>query len=397
MASCCRNALRRAGRFIRREFVLCAAALCAALSAFFVPPSAAWLGYVDARVLCLLWCLMLVVAGFQQCGVFDILAQKLLSGRKTLRLLALILVLLPFFASMLVTNDVALITFVPFTILILGLSGHQGSLIPIIALQTAAANLGSMATPVGNPQNLFLYARYDMDLPGFLSVMLPLTLVSLAALAAAALFFPAKSIEVSFQQRRGIERPRALAVYAALFALCLLAVFRVLHYGVLTAVVAAAVWICEKKLLSKADYGLLLTFVFFLHFCRQYRTNRCRAGFPWGDDGKKRAGHFPSGQPGYQQCAGGYPSVRLHTGLAGAFGRRQHRRPGHPHRVAGQPDFPQAVHTVGRRPAGTVHGCFPSRQSGRYCTHAAFSRFSVTSAQNKAALRGGFLNSIILL
>lgn len=266
MASSFRSALRRAGGFARRETVLCASALCAALSAFFVPPSRAWVEAVDFRVLCLLWCLMLVVAGFQSCGVFSVLAQKLLSGRKTLRLLALLLVLLPFFLSMLITNDVALITFVPFTILILGLSGNESRLIPIVVLQTVAANLGSMATPVGNPQNLFLYAKYNLSLPGFLSVMLPLTAVSLAALAASALVFPARNIEVAFQRREKVQRPRALAVYAALFALCLLSVFRVLHFGILTAIVAAAVLLCDRALLAKADYGLLLTFVFFFIF-----------------------------------------------------------------------------------------------------------------------------------
>ena len=266
MASSFRSALRRAGGFARRETVLCASALCAALSAFFVPPSRAWVEAVDFRVLCLLWCLMLVVAGFQSCGVFSVLAQKLLSGRKTLRLLALLLVLLPFFLSMLITNDVALITFVPFTILILGLSGNESRLIPIVVLQTVAANLGSMATPVGNPQNLFLSAKYNLSLPGFLSVMLPLTAVSLAALAASALVFPARNIEVAFQRREKVQRPRALAVYAALFALCLLSVFRVLHFGILTAIVAAAVLLCDRALLAKADYGLLLTFVFFFIF-----------------------------------------------------------------------------------------------------------------------------------
>ena len=142
--------------FIRREAVLCCAALAALASTLFVPPSAAYISYFDFRVLCLLFCLMAVVAGLRGCGLFEALALRLLRGKKTLRFLALMLVLLPFFSSMLVTNDVALLTFVPFAILILNMADASAYAPYIIVLQTVAANLGSMATPVGNPQNLFL-------------------------------------------------------------------------------------------------------------------------------------------------------------------------------------------------------------------------------------------------
>ena len=124
--------------FARREPVLLISLVCAVISMFFCPPSAAYLGYIDTRVLILLFCLMAVVAGMQKYGVFDLLAQKLLSGRHALRTIVLFLTLLPFFASMLITNDVALITFVPFAILVLGLVGQQALLLPVIVLQTGA-------------------------------------------------------------------------------------------------------------------------------------------------------------------------------------------------------------------------------------------------------------------
>ena len=131
--------------FIRREAVLCCAALAALASTLFVPPSAAYISYFDFRVLCLLFCLMAVVAGLRGCGLFEALALRLLRGKKTLRFLALMLVLLPFFSSMLVTNDVALLTFVPFAILILNMADASAYAPYIIVLQTVAANLGSMA------------------------------------------------------------------------------------------------------------------------------------------------------------------------------------------------------------------------------------------------------------
>ena len=186
--------------FIKREPVLTVSAAAAALSAAAVPPGPEYLGYVDLRVLCLLFCLMAVVAGLQSCGLFTALAQRLLAGRHRLRTVGLLLVGLPFFASMLVTNDVALLTFVPFAVLTLGLVGRQSRLIFVVVLQTLAANLGSMATPVGNPQNLYLYNAFSVEAGAFFALILPLVLVSFLALSAACLLGPDETICVSFPQ-----------------------------------------------------------------------------------------------------------------------------------------------------------------------------------------------------
>ena len=258
--------MRRILAWAKEEFVLCAAAVCAVISMFFVPPSPAYLSYIDVRVLCLLFCLMAVVAGFQACGVFVALAQRLLSGEKNLRLLSLLLVLLPFFSSMLITNDVALITFVPFTLLILDLAGAGDRVIPIVLLQTMAANLGSMATPVGNPQNLFLCAKYQLSAGDFFATLLPYTLLSFAALSVGAMIGPSQTIRVTFGEKAKLEHPRLLAVLAVLFVLCLLSVFRLIPYPVVTVLVAAALLVLKRDLLRSVDYSLLLTFVFFFIF-----------------------------------------------------------------------------------------------------------------------------------
>ena len=254
-------------QFLRREPVLSISFVCALVSAFFVPPSAAYLDYIDLRVLCLLFCLMAVVAGLQECGLFLVLAQRLLVGERPVRLISLTLILLPFFCSMLVTNDVALITFVPFAILVLEMVGRRDLLIPIISLQTVAANLGSMATPVGNPQNLFLYAHFSLSMGDFLSLLLPLTLISLVGLAAAGLYFGGKGwISVSFPEQVRLTSPKHLALYLVLFGLCLLSVCRILPYGVLTVIVIAALLLARPVLLRQVDYMLLLTFVCFFIF-----------------------------------------------------------------------------------------------------------------------------------
>jgi len=253
---------KRAWEFFKSETVLCVAALCAVITMFLVPPDGAYLEYIDVRVLCLLLCLMAVVAGFQSCGVFEVLSQRLLScfgGRG----LGVALVLLPFFTSMVVTNDVALITFVPFTLLVLEELGCESRAVGVLVLQTMAANLGSMATPVGNPQNLYLYAAYDMTAGDFFSVMLPLTALSLLGLAAASAFVLPRDLARPHLEPRRLQNPKKLTVFAVLFALCLLTVFRLLPYGLLTVVVLAALAAVEPKLLKKLDSGLLATFVCF--------------------------------------------------------------------------------------------------------------------------------------
>lgn len=250
----------------RREPVPLGSAVLALLSMALVTPGPEYLGYIDLRVLCLLFCLMAVVAGLKECGLFELLAQRLLSGQKPFRAVCALLVMLPFFCSMLVTNDVALIAFVPFAILVLDLARRRDAIIRVVALQTVAANLGSMATPVGNPQNLYLYARYGLTAGDFFALLGPLTLVSLLGLLAASLTGGGEELSIAFPEKARLRSAPRLALYAALFLLCLLCVFRVLPYGALFAVVVIALLAVSPGLLKKVDYGLLLTFVCFFIF-----------------------------------------------------------------------------------------------------------------------------------
>ena len=249
--------------FIAKETVLCIAAFCAVLTMFLVPPDMEYIHYIDFRVLALLLCLMAVVAGFKSVGAFQWLTYQLLHRIHSGRILSITLVLLPFFCSMLVTNDVALLVFIPFTLALLTELGCSKHIIPIIVLQTIAANLGSMATPVGNPQNLFLYAAYALSAGEFFSVTLPLTAVSLVALTAAA--FPAlpKALPQQDLKQEKISSLKNLLIYAALFILCLLTVFRVVNYIVTTVIIVAVFFVVDRKLLKEIDFMLLVTFVCF--------------------------------------------------------------------------------------------------------------------------------------
>lgn len=263
-----RNLPNRLLRRLRAEAVLCISLAAALLSALLVPPDAAYLSYIDLRVLCLLLALMAVVQGFVQCGLFRLLAERLLSGERTLRALCLLLVLLPFFVSMLVTNDVALIALVPFTFFLLRQAEAEALGVRVCVLQTVAANLGSMATPIGNPQNLYLHARYALTAGQFFGVVLPLALVSLVALAVTAVLSapPRGRVHVTFAEPARIADPRRLAAYAALFLLCLAAVFRLVHYAVAAAAALLLLLLLDRPLLRRIDYGLLLTFCCFFVF-----------------------------------------------------------------------------------------------------------------------------------
>ena len=255
--------LNRIRDFIKNETVLCVAALCAVATMFLVPPDGAYVEYIDFKVLCLLMCLMAVVAGFQSCGAFEWLAARMLSRSSSGRVLGVVLVMLPFFSSMLVTNDVALLTFVPFTIMLLERMGCVAAAIPMLVLQTVAANLGSMATPVGNPQNLYLYAAYGLSAGEFFAVVLPIAAVSFVGLCAAAVPVLPKNLGRLKIESKGMEQPKKLIVYGMLFVLCLLTVFRVLHYGIMTAAVLITLAVMEPKMLKELDIALLATFVCF--------------------------------------------------------------------------------------------------------------------------------------
>ena len=165
--------LARLFSLMKREAVLSAAAALALLSMLWVPPDGAYLSYVDWRTMAQLFCLMAVMAGLRELGVFSRLGRQLLCRVRSARQLECVLVFLCFFTSMAITNDVALLTFVPFSLEVLTLAGREERAVPVVVFQTVAANLGSMATPIGNPQNLYLYAQSGRGLGDFLALMLP--------------------------------------------------------------------------------------------------------------------------------------------------------------------------------------------------------------------------------
>lgn len=247
--------------FIKSESVLVISAALAVVSCFFVPPDAEYASYIDLKTISLLFSLMAVMAGFQSMFVFRRIGGALLAKTSNTVQLAAALVMLCFFLSMLVTNDVALITFVPFAVELFKMCGRQKQLLITVALQTIAANLGSMLIPPGNPQNLYLYSVSGMGMAEFVSIMLPFTLLSFVLLCASFAFVKKEPVELPKRKAiyPAISRKR-LALYIALFVICLCAVLKLIpHYCALAAVVVGLA-LFDRRIFARIDYGLLLTF-----------------------------------------------------------------------------------------------------------------------------------------
>ena len=315
-----RSAVRAFRAFAARETVLVVAVAAALASCALVPPDAGYAANVDWHTLALLFCLMTVVAGFRSLGVLDAAGAWLVARARTQRAVAGVLVGLAFFASMAVTNDVALITFVPLALVVLRRAGMEGRMCLVATLMTIAANLGSMFTPVGNPQNLYLFTASGMGVGEFLQLMGPYTAASGAMLALACVLcfrggevrgaggvgrfassggfafddtaddpamqvpparwtapegsapdcMPARSANGASPASSSIESAslecftarsrKRLAMYGILFACCLAAVLGVLDVRVLLALVLVGVSLSDASLLRRVDWGLLATF-----------------------------------------------------------------------------------------------------------------------------------------
>lgn len=251
--------------FFRRETVLCIAALLALISVFFVPPSAVYISYIDWDTLALLFSLMAVMKGFQKAGLFVFLGNQLLKRTGTTRKMLLVLVFLPFVFSMVITNDVSLITFVPFGIIVLRMAKQEHLVTPLVVMQTVAANLGSMLTPMGNPQNLYLYAKSGMGFGELCWLMAPYVLIS--GLCLVLLVFFQKSVllpVVSVNVKLGSSWELLCCTLG--FIICLLGLFQWVSPLAVAATIFLFLLFANRCLLAGIDYSLLATFFFFFIF-----------------------------------------------------------------------------------------------------------------------------------
>mgnify|MGYP002552087639 CR=1 FL=1 len=256
--------VKRILQYFRRETVLSAALVCALLSFLLTPLSVIHLQGIDTTTLLMLFSLMTIVAGFRRMGALDAVSRKLTRRVTTLRGLSAVMVALCFALSMLVTNDVALLTLVPLTLLLFR-AGGQKSTIWTVVLETVAANLGSMVTPIGNPQNLYLYTSGRLTALDFLTLLAPYAAVALALLLALCLLLPKERVAVDASARAPLAG-KMLTLYGALSALALLAIAKVLPAWALAAAVFLGTLALDRGTIRQVDYTLLATFVCFFVF-----------------------------------------------------------------------------------------------------------------------------------
>lgn len=252
--------------FVKKECVLVIAVTLAILSSFISIPK---LSYIDFKVLILLFNLMVVVAAFKELKFLDSIAIGLLKKCNTYTSISLALVFITFISSMIVTNDVALITFVPLSIVIARKANIN--VLKIVIFQTLAANLGSSFTPMGNPQNLYIYSFYNLSPIDFFKITLPI--VILAVLFLVLLVFKDKKMNLSLDlEDVKIDNKRDVYLFGGLFLIILLSVFHVIDYKVTFLITIVMVLILNKKLFSQVDYSLLITFIGFFIFVGNIST-----------------------------------------------------------------------------------------------------------------------------
>ncbi|MBE5969382.1 MAG: citrate transporter [Lachnospiraceae bacterium] len=279
---------------VKKEIVLVISILAALVALLIARPEESIGRFIDWRTLAILFCLMLVVGALRNMGVLESLAKALINRTKTLRGLILVLLIVTFLLSMFITNDVALITFVPFSIAVLTIVGKGELMILLVVLQTIAANLGSMLTPIGNPQNLFLYGLAGMKAGEFVLLMLPYTLVSLGIIIACVMGVKnsrtASMVSINTATEDGIKdeerasskwflRKPKFYVLVILFLMAVLTVAHLIPLWITFVVICLCVLIMDFKAFKKVDYSLLATFIFLFIFVGCMKEIDAFAGF----------------------------------------------------------------------------------------------------------------------
>ncbi len=251
--------------WLRKNIVLTIAMTAALVTSCIVPVDAQYLDYFDWKTLTCLFCVLAVVCALKNVKFFTILARKIVDSTGNLRVAVLALVYITFIGSMLIANDMALLTFLPLGYFVLSSTGKERYMAFVFIMQNIAANLGGMLTPFGNPQNLFLYTKFNIPTGEFMSIMLIPFLTAIALITVCCLFLPKQSLAITEECPYRLDPKRTL-IYLALFALSIVIVFRVIPYQIGLIVIPLVLLFMDRKALKAVDYPLLLTFVCFFIF-----------------------------------------------------------------------------------------------------------------------------------
>lgn len=248
--------------FISKNTVLVIAATLALLSCFIVKPDEQYIGYFDFKTLTCLFCTLAVICALKNIHFFTITAKKIVALTGNTRTLSLALVYITFIGSMFLANDMALLTFLPLGYISLSATSKEKYMAPVFIIQNIAANLGGMLTPFGNPQNLYIYTKFNIPTIEFMGIMIFPFILSIILFTVCCLFIPKEELTLNNEEDEKINTKKA-TFYLVLFAMTILMVFRVIPYYVCLPIIFAAIMISDRKTLTKVDYPLLLTFVCF--------------------------------------------------------------------------------------------------------------------------------------
>ena len=255
----------RVAAFIKKNAVMLIALCAAMITMFFVPVDAQYLGYFDYKTLTCLFCTLAIVGALKNIHFFYILARKIVQLFRTTTISVLALTYITFIGSMLIANDMALLTFLPLGYIVLTSTGKEKHMAFTFIMQNIAANLGGMLTPFGNPQNLYLYTKFNIPTGEFTSIMLLPFAVSIVLITISCFaFVKSEPLEVK-DEKMSLSIPRTV-IYLILFVLSIVIVFRVIPYWIGLIVIPTALLVLDRKALKEVDYGLLFTFVFFFIF-----------------------------------------------------------------------------------------------------------------------------------
>lgn len=255
----------KANAFFRKNTVLCIAFFAALITSAIVPPDKKYLSYFDFRTLTCLFCTLAVICALKNINFFTLVAQRLVMLTGNLRTASIALIYITFIGSMIIANDMALITFLPLGYFVLHCTSNEKHMAKLFVLQNISANLGGMLTPFGNPQNLYLFSYYNISTLEFLKIMfIPFT-VSIVLVTISCLLFPKDRLTQTYIAN-GVIRRKKTYYYLFFFTLAILIVFRTIPYYIGLPIIFAAILYADRKALKDVDYGLLMTFVFFFVF-----------------------------------------------------------------------------------------------------------------------------------
>ena len=256
--------MARVKKVIKGNVVLTVAIIVAMITGFIIPPDSSYADYFDMRTLSCLFCTLAVICALKDVDFFYILAKKLIILCGNTRSVMIALIYITFIGSMIIANDMALITFLPLGYYILETTGKTHLMAYTFILQNIAANLGGMLTPFGNPQNLFLYSKFNIPNGEFMAILaLPF---SVAILMITVCCLLVKKEPLSITEEVHFKSPRRIELYLLLFLFSILIVFRVVPYFLGLIIVPLVLLFADRHALKTVDYPLLLTFCAFFVF-----------------------------------------------------------------------------------------------------------------------------------